>query len=78
MGRVGVDLSKGYQKALDEDSFTTDAYWTVGPVTYRRTPGGDLTVQAQRAAEAARCGSTRTSSRSPTSPRRTRAGSTGR
>lgn len=47
VGRVGVDLSKGYQKALDEDSFTTDAYWTVGPVTYRRTPGGDLTVQAQ-------------------------------
>ena len=47
VGRVGVDLSKGYQKALDEDAFTTDAYWTVGPVTYRRTPGGDLTVQAQ-------------------------------
>jgi hypothetical protein len=47
VGKVGVDLSKGYKKALQEDSFDTGAYWTVGPVTYRRTPDGDLAVQPQ-------------------------------
>ncbi|MFF4837027.1 FtsX-like permease family protein [Streptomyces sp. NPDC001315] len=49
VGQVGVDLNKGYRKELDEDSFDTDSYWTVGPVTYRRTSGGDLAVQAQPA-----------------------------
>ncbi|MFE1859421.1 ABC transporter permease [Streptomyces anandii] len=47
VGRIGVDLGKGYRKALQEDSFDTGAYWTVGPVTYRRTPGGDLAVRPQ-------------------------------
>ncbi|MEV7323945.1 FtsX-like permease family protein [Streptomyces sp. NPDC093970] len=48
VGRIGVDLDRGYRKALDEDSFDTDAYWTVGPVTYRRTADGDLTVEPRR------------------------------
>ncbi|MFJ9712782.1 FtsX-like permease family protein [Streptomyces sp. NPDC101234] len=48
VGHVGVDLSKGYRKALGEDSFDTDVYWTVGPVAYRRTAGGDLAVEAQQ------------------------------
>ncbi|MFJ3762745.1 FtsX-like permease family protein [Streptomyces sp. NPDC090080] len=47
VGTTRVDLSKGYQKALNEDSFDTEAYWTVGPVTYRRTSDGDLAAQSQ-------------------------------
>ncbi|MFI0960669.1 FtsX-like permease family protein [Streptomyces sp. NPDC021080] len=47
VGKVGVDLGKGYRKGLEEDSFDTGAYWTVGPVTYRRTSDGGLAVQAQ-------------------------------
>ncbi|MET7695624.1 FtsX-like permease family protein [Streptomyces sp. NPDC005483] len=47
VGHVDADLSEGYRKTLDENSFDTNAYWTVGPVTYRKTPGGGLAVQAQ-------------------------------
>ncbi|MFJ3800256.1 FtsX-like permease family protein [Streptomyces sp. NPDC090088] len=47
VGRTRVDLSKGYRKALTEDSFDTGNYWTVGPVTYRRTSDGDLAAQPQ-------------------------------
>ncbi|MGQ4401812.1 FtsX-like permease family protein [Streptomyces hayashii] len=47
VGRTRVDLSKGYRKALTEDSFDTGSYWTVGPVTYRRTSDGDLAAQPQ-------------------------------
>ncbi|PWI20521.1 hypothetical protein DI272_17670 [Streptomyces sp. Act143] len=49
VGRIGADLSKGYRKALEEDSFDTSDYWTVGPVTYRRTSGDHLEVQTQPA-----------------------------
>ncbi|MGW0854220.1 FtsX-like permease family protein [Streptomyces sp. NPDC002690] len=47
VGTTRVDLGKGYEKALNEDSFNTDSYWTVGPVVYRRTSGGDLAAQPQ-------------------------------
>ncbi|MFF2385587.1 FtsX-like permease family protein [Streptomyces sp. NPDC058108] len=47
VGQVRADLSKGYRKTLGENSFNTDAYWTVGPVTYRTTSGGELAVEAQ-------------------------------
>ncbi|MFF7335022.1 FtsX-like permease family protein [Streptomyces sp. NPDC008150] len=47
VGSTRVDLSKGYRKALNEDSFDTGAYWTVGPVTYRRTSDGELAAQPQ-------------------------------
>ncbi|MBM9510142.1 FtsX-like permease family protein [Actinacidiphila acididurans] len=49
VGTVGADLSEGFGKALNADSFDTDEYWTVGPVDYRRTAGGDLAVRTQAA-----------------------------
>ncbi|RAJ29690.1 FtsX-like permease family protein [Kitasatospora sp. SolWspMP-SS2h] len=47
VGTTRVDLSAGYRRALEVDSFDTGVYWTVGPVTYRRTPGGGLAAQPQ-------------------------------
>ncbi|MGW5047865.1 FtsX-like permease family protein [Streptomyces griseoluteus] len=47
VGQVRADLSQGYRKTLGEDSFSTDVYWTVGPVTYRKTPGGELAAETQ-------------------------------
>ncbi|MET9123364.1 ABC transporter permease [Streptomyces sp. NPDC004528] len=47
VGQVRADLSQGYRKTLGENSFNTDAYWTVGPVSYRTTSGGELAVEAQ-------------------------------
>ncbi|MFD6296069.1 FtsX-like permease family protein [Streptomyces sp. NPDC060235] len=52
VGRTRVDLSEGYRKALSENSFDTGSYWTVGPVTYRRTADGDLAAQPQPAQKA--------------------------
>jgi ABC-type antimicrobial peptide transport system permease subunit len=50
VGTVGADLNRGYTKAIDGDSsFDTDEYWTVGPVAYHRTSGGDLAVSTQPA-----------------------------
>ncbi|MFG2789533.1 FtsX-like permease family protein [Streptomyces sp. NPDC048419] len=47
VGHVGVDLSQGYRKAVPTYGVDATNYWTVGPVTYRRTSGGDLAVQPQ-------------------------------
>ncbi|MFI6565211.1 FtsX-like permease family protein [Streptomyces sp. NPDC050534] len=47
VGRVGVDLGQGYRKAVLTYGVDATNYWTVGPVTYRRTSGGDLAVQPQ-------------------------------
>ncbi|MEU1532046.1 ABC transporter permease [Streptomyces fagopyri] len=47
VGRVGVDLGQGYRKAVTRFGVDATSYWTVGPVTYRRTPDGALAVQPQ-------------------------------
>lgn len=47
VGRVGADLSTGFRKAVPTFGVDSTNYWTVGPVTYRRTSGGELTVQPQ-------------------------------
>ncbi|MEU1199747.1 FtsX-like permease family protein [Streptomyces sp. NPDC005813] len=47
VGRVAVDLSRGYEKAVPTYGVDATNYWTVGPVTYRRTSGGALAVQPQ-------------------------------
>ncbi|WP_280879087.1 FtsX-like permease family protein [Streptomyces pseudovenezuelae] len=47
VGKVGVDLSEGYRKAVPRYGVDTQEYWTVGPVTYRRTPDGELAVRPQ-------------------------------
>ncbi|MET8408476.1 FtsX-like permease family protein [Streptomyces sp. NPDC005195] len=47
VGRVGADLGQGYRKAVPTYGVDSLNYWTVGPVTYRRTSGGDLAAQPQ-------------------------------
>ncbi|MFJ4889957.1 FtsX-like permease family protein [Streptomyces sp. NPDC088788] len=47
VGHVSVDLGQGYRKAVPRFGVDATNYWTVGPVTYRRTAGGSLAAVPQ-------------------------------
>ncbi|MFI5991846.1 FtsX-like permease family protein [Streptomyces sp. NPDC051362] len=47
VGHVSVELGQGYRKAVPRFGVDATNYWTVGPVTYRRTAGGSLAAVPQ-------------------------------